>query len=76
MNHARRRVTDEQEAFALLDAWKDSQMDFRAFCAAHKIDGRSLRPWCPKPTDGFVRLVELTTATARRSEVWVTSRMS
>lgn len=60
MNQVRRRVTDAKEAGALLGAWKDSRMAFRDFCAAHHIDGRSLRSWCPKETDRPLRLIELT----------------
>jgi hypothetical protein len=64
MNHARRRVTDAEEAQTLLDAWQDSGMAFRAFCAAHRVDGRSLRSWCPKEAAQSVRLVELMPMTA------------
>lgn len=62
MRLARRCITDEEEANRLLHAWRDSQMDIRTFCAAHGIDGRSLRSWLDKNkgTDiPSVRLLEL-----------------
>ena len=62
MRLARRCITDEEEANRLLRAWRQSQMELPAFCAAHGIDGRSLRSWLDKNkgTDiPSVRLLEL-----------------
>ena len=63
MSLTRRRVTDEEEAQELLALWKGSTMDFRAFCAARHIDGRSLRSWRPQTmptqTEPPIRLLEL-----------------
>lgn len=41
----RRKVRDEADADALLSAYAAWPDDFRSFCAAEGVDGRSLRAW-------------------------------
>jgi hypothetical protein len=67
MGGSRRRIVDEKDATALLDAWQDSGMELRGFCESRDVDGRSLRYWAgrlgrdqPFAATSGVRLVELT----------------
>lgn len=45
MHVARRKVTGQEDAEALLSAWQEGSLAFRDFCADRGVDGRSLRCW-------------------------------
>lgn len=67
---ARRKVVDREDAERLLDDWADSRLEFREFCEAARVDGRSLQCWRTNlgrraARAPGMRLVELTVTAAQ-----------
>lgn len=60
---ARRKISGEAEAVALLGEWRSESVDFKVFCRERGIDGRSLQCWrmnVARREPETVRLLELT----------------
>lgn len=78
-------MVDQVDADKLLDEWGKSKLEFAAFCAERRVDGRSLRYWqtklgrpappSPVPPAPPIRLMELTTAVVPAPSVRATYRV-
>jgi hypothetical protein len=59
----RRRKITEAEAAELLAAWRSSKRALPDWCAAHGVDGRSLRYWAGRLSAATsIRVMEVTMA--------------
>ena len=62
----RRRKVTEGEASEFVSAWLTSKLALPEWCAAHGIDGRSLRYWAGRlSTPTSIRVMEVTVAPPR-----------